>query len=139
MAGLLFGLMALDAKLVHDLFGDQLPFFFEPINGILLLWEKGVANIAVTQFVLMPMVGKMNHAALTAIQSDFFGPFVFNCRDAQSNGQYQNEGNHYNAFHQRLLVSFFQIKVLLRHFTLKKSIGPNLVYQYHRNEQQHHN
>ena len=51
LAGAFLGLMALDAKLVHDLLGNQLVLLFEPVNGALFLGKQAVAELVLIQSI----------------------------------------------------------------------------------------
>jgi len=116
VAGSLLGLVAFDTKLVHNLFGDQFLLFLEPRNYARLLGKKRMTDVAVTQFVLMPVMGEMHHAAFAAIQRDLLGAFVFHNRGTQRTGQYQEEDNCCSDFHQKLLPSCFGQNIAIMYF-----------------------
>jgi hypothetical protein len=106
MSGLLFGLVAFDAALIHHLLGLQLALFFQLCDGPRLLGKEVVADLTVVlQFGLVALVRELYGALFAAIQRDHCRAFVFGGGHAPYTCQQQQQDNNCFSSHQRLLKS----------------------------------
>lgn len=76
LAGFLQFLVAFGAQLVHHIFLLQFPIRLEFCDTACFLRKYGMANVAITEFLLVLMMGKSDVASLTAIQIHVRGPLV---------------------------------------------------------------
>ena len=77
VARFFFRLVALDAQLLHDSLGFQLPIFLKPGQRLRLLWKHVVADITVSKPVLMFVVLERDRAPGASIDLYFSRSFVF--------------------------------------------------------------
>jgi len=69
--------MAVDAVLFHHLLFSKLPLIFQPLDAPGFLGKKIMANLAVTQNILMLVMGEVYVVFSTGIDQQDFRPPVF--------------------------------------------------------------
>jgi hypothetical protein len=59
--------MALDTVLFHHLLLDQPAFGLEPFDAAQFLRKQAVADVAITQYILVAMMGKRDNPAASTL------------------------------------------------------------------------
>jgi hypothetical protein len=77
LARLYFSPVALNAKLIHDLFFSQSPLVFQLQDTAFFLGEELMADLAILYCILVAIMGKRHNAALACINGNVLGALVF--------------------------------------------------------------
>ena len=68
--------MAFCAQLVHDVLLFYFSLSLELLDAAGFLLESCMTDLAIDKFFLVHVMGEKNIASFSALQHDFFGPFV---------------------------------------------------------------